>query len=600
MPTERREGAAEPFDSTRTLGFFFGLCFGPVVATIKVCRSSRTARLRDRPQPLCGKAARNNAAVLSLGRREQALVEAGIALSSELSLEALLRRLVTLACELTGARYAALGVIDESGERLESFTTHGVGPEVHEAIGREPRGEGILGVLIREVKPLRLHDLSADPRSVGFPPGHPEMRTFLGVPVKLRDVAYGNLYLTEKEGGADFTDEDERALMLLAAQAAVAIENARLYESVTRWTRQLESINDLMTAIAGEIDLAPMLELVVVRLRELLDASLVAVVRVTGDDLRIEAATDPTVVGARLGPDSLSAKVIERGRSEVSRLSAAAESGSEIALGIDGEAALLVPLVARRKVLGLVLAVRAVGNELAFDDDDLALAESFARRAAIAVELSERVARDALRGIVRAQEQERRRLARELHDETGGALTSILLGLRAVEDAPDAESQALAVADLRELVVTTLQDVRRLAVQLRPKALDDFGLVAALERLAQGVREGSGLDLDVESRLGGERLPGEVETAVYRIVQEALTNILKHADAGHVSIVLTRKNGRVSVLIEDDGRGFDPAAVRGDFLGLAGMRERVGLLDGTLVVESAPGRGTTLVVSVPA
>jgi len=178
------------------------------------------------------------------------LVEAGIALSSELSLEALLQRLVETAAELTGARYAALGVIDSSGRELERFVIHGVDPETHAAIGDLPRGRGILGVLIREARPLRLHSIADDPRSVGFPPHHPPMTTFLGVPVLLRGIAYGNLYLTEKEGGADFTDEDEELVTLLASQAAVAIENARLYESSRAWAL---AVRALVHAQRGEV-----------------------------------------------------------------------------------------------------------------------------------------------------------------------------------------------------------------------------------------------------------------------------------------------------------------------------------------------------------
>ncbi len=165
--------------------------------------------------------------------RLRALFEAGLAVSSELSLEALLRRLVEAAAELTGARYAALGVIDASGSELEQFVTHGIDDGLRAEIGSPPRGRGILGVLIREAQPLRLHDLAEDPRSVGFPPGHPPMRSFLGVPIMLRGVAYGNLYLTEKQSGEDFTDEDEELVRLLAGQAAVAVENARLYEAST-------------------------------------------------------------------------------------------------------------------------------------------------------------------------------------------------------------------------------------------------------------------------------------------------------------------------------------------------------------------------------
>ena len=194
--------------------------------------------------------------------RLRVLVDAGIALSSELSLDALLQRLTETAASLTGARYAALGVIDMSGQGLERFVTTGVDDETHAAIGDLPRGRGLLGVLIREAETLRLHDIADDPRSVGFPRHHPPMRTFLGVPILLRGVAYGNLYLTEKAGGGDFTDEDEELTQLLAAQAAVAIENARLYESSTRWLRQLESLNEIGTALASEIELEPLLALV--------------------------------------------------------------------------------------------------------------------------------------------------------------------------------------------------------------------------------------------------------------------------------------------------------------------------------------------------
>jgi len=175
--------------------------------------------------------------------RLRALFESSVALTSELSLDALLQKLVETAASLTGARYAALGVIDESGNALERFVTTGIGSDAQEAIGELPHGRGILGVLIREARPLRLHDLTKDPRSVGFPSNHPPMKSFLGVPIMLRGVAFGNLYLTEKQSGDDFDEHDEELVSLLASQAAVAVENARLYESATRWSRQLESLH---------------------------------------------------------------------------------------------------------------------------------------------------------------------------------------------------------------------------------------------------------------------------------------------------------------------------------------------------------------------
>src|SRR5918912_385955 len=223
------------------------------------------------------------------GERLRTLLETGIAITSELSLDAVLERIVEAAAQLTGARYAALGVIDRAGTGLERFVTIGIDDETRTTIGDPPHGRGILGVLIRDAQPLRLHDLAEDPRSVGFPPGHPPMHSFLGVPVLLRGVAYGNLYLTEKDGG-DFTDEDQELVTLLAAQAAVAVENARLYEAATEWSHQLESLNEVGAALVGELELERLLDLVAARLRELIGARVVAIALPAGEALRVAAA----------------------------------------------------------------------------------------------------------------------------------------------------------------------------------------------------------------------------------------------------------------------------------------------------------------------
>ncbi|HEX6699769.1 MAG TPA: GAF domain-containing sensor histidine kinase [Gaiellaceae bacterium] len=537
--------------------------------------------------------------------RLRALLDAVAGLNSELSLDALLQRVVEVVGELTGARYVALGVIDASGSTLERFVTTGVDEETREAIGDLPRGRGILGVLIRDATPLRLHDIAEDPRSVGFPPGHPPMRTFLGVPILLRGVAYGNLYLTEKAGGEDFSEEDEELVTLLAGQAAVAVENARLYEAATGWSRQLESLIEVGNALATETELDRLLDLVARRLRELLEARLVTVLLPSGpDDLRFAAAAGEGPEGlvgetlARAG--SKSGLVLERRRSErVDSVLEDREVNREVTRRLAARTGLWVPLLVRDRAIGVIGVYDKLGPDPRFSDSDLRLAETFASRAAVAVDLSERVARNALRRVVAAQELERQRLARELHDETGQALTSVLLGLRAVEEKARDEQLRGAVSEVRELVVATLQDVRRLAVELRPKALDDFGLVAALERLTQTFSEQSGIAVEFEAALGHERLPAEVETALYRIVQESLTNVVKHAQARHVSILLTRRAGAAAAVIEDDGRGFEQEAVRDGGFGLEGMRERVQLLDGRLEVETSPGAGTTLVAEVP-
>ncbi len=535
--------------------------------------------------------------------RFRILVDAGIALSSELSLDALLQRIVETAAELTGARYGALGVTDKQGQALERFFTTGIDAATRAAIGDEPRGRGILGVLIREARPLRLRDLADDPRSVGFPPHHPSMKAFLGVPIMLRGVPFGNLYLTEKPGGEEFTEEDEDLTQLLAAQAAVAIENAHLYESSTRWLRQLESLNEIGAALASEIELEPLLALIARHLRELVDARLVLIALPDGDVLRITAADGDRshgVVGTQLAfGGSKAGRVLERGRSErVDSVLEDPEIDQHVARLLGVHSALFVPLIARRRQIGVFIAHDKAGSDTSFTDDDLRLAETLATRAAVAVDLSERVSRDAVRRVVDAQEQERSRLARELHDETGQALTSILLGLKPLEQSAESDETRAAVDAVRELVVSTLQDVRRLAVELRPAALDDFGLVPAVQRLAETFREQSGLQVDFEAQLGDERLPAEVETAIYRVAQEALTNIVKHAGAERVSILLRRKGGTVVAVVEDDGSGFELGGRRVDALGLAGMRERMTLVGGTLQIESTVGGGTTVVAEV--
>ena len=534
--------------------------------------------------------------------RLRRLVEAGIALTSELSLEALLQRLVDVAAELTDARYAALGVIDPAGRGLEGFYTTGVDVETKEAIGELPRGRGLLGVLIREATTLRLHDIADDPRSVGFPLNHPSMRTFLGVPIVLRGVAYGNLYLTEKAGGQDFTSEDEELTQLLAAQAAVAIENARLYESSTRWLRQLEGLNEIGAALASEVELEPLLDLVARRMRELVGARIVLIALPDARGslaVRAAAGRDDLVGIAIEQSASKVGRVLERGHTErVDAMVDDPEVDQRVARELGVTSAMYLPLTVRGAPIGVVVVHDKLGTDARFDESDVRLAESLVSRAAIAVDLSERVSRDALRRAVDAQELERARLARELHDETGQALTSILLGLKHLDDVVETDEAREATASIRELVAATLQDVRRLAVELRPSALDDFGLVPAVERLASNLSEQSDLVVDLEARLGDRRLPPEAETALYRIVQEGLTNVVKHAAAHRVSITLVRKEAAAVVVIEDDGQGFDLEAVRAGALGFTGMRERVELVGGRLTVETSPGAGTTVVAEV--
>ncbi|MDP9259303.1 MAG: GAF domain-containing protein [Actinomycetota bacterium] len=502
--------------------------------------------------------------------RLRALVGAGIALSSALSLDDLLRRLVESAATLTGARSATLAVIDGGGHGLKRIT-YGT--------------DGEVGQIEHER------------------PGHPAGSCIV-VSVMLRGVAYGNLVLKEKGSGGDFDMEDEDVVGLLAAQAAVAIENARLLEESRRWSDQLEALNEVGNALATEIELPRLLDLTARRLRELIDARLIAIALPRTDGtLTIEAADGERaeeILGLQLErAGSKSGRVLERRRSErVDSLLDDPEVDYGLGRPMGARTGLYVPLIARDRAIGVIVAHDKSGGDPRFTQDDQRLAETVASRAAAAVDQSRRVAGKALRQVVETQELERRRLARELHDQTGQELISVLLGLKAVEDALDPETRARALKTVREQVVDTLHDVRRLAVELRPKALDDFGLAPALERLAHTFADQTSLKLELESQLGKERLPEEIETALYRIVQEALTNIATHAHARNVSIVLRQAEGAVTAVIEDDGRGFDLTAA-GNGTGLDGMRERLALIGGRLKIEARPGAGATLVAVVP-
>ncbi len=511
------------------------------------------------------------------GDRLRALVEAGIELNSELSLEGVLERTVASAAALTGARRALLVVAARPGGEPEREVSFGVdaGANAAEERLRLPQGAGSVSE-----------------------------------PIVIRGTEFGRVHVASKRNAQFFTVEDEALLRALAAQAAVAIENAQLFEAEARWSAQLESLNEVGNALVREHDLGRLLELICQHLRELLRARLVAIGLPAGDasgndEIRFAAADGEgageilemrvPVAGSRLG------SALGRRRSERVESPGEIELKTELAAGRIGvRAALWVPLLVRERAIGVILVADRLGEDPRFTDEDVRLAEVFAARAAVAVEMSERVARDSLRRVVAAQELERRRLSRELHDETAQTLTSVLLGLQAIAEAP-ASPQAMAeTARLQEIVKQALQDVRRLAVELRPKALDDFGLMAALKRLGSGFSEQTGIRVDVESYLGEARLPSEVETALYRIVQESLTNVVKHAGASSVSVLVTQKDGSVIAVIEDDGRGFDAKAARPRAgLGLVGMEERVALLNGSLRIESSEGAGTTIVAEVP-
>jgi signal transduction histidine kinase len=405
--------------------------------------------------------ARTLAAVGSLGLRlvsaksarpsEDRLVEAGMVLSAELHLDDVLNRLVATAREVLDARYAALGVLDAERTTLANFVTSGIDDAEREAIGDIPTGRGLLGLLISDSRPVRVDSIRDDPRASGFPPNHPSMTTFLGVPIRVGTDVFGNLYVTDKIGGP-FTAADELVALTLAAQAAVAIGNAQRY---------------------GE------------------------------------------------------------------------------------------------KERAVLIAARA----------------------------RERAAEDGLRRAIEAQEAERARIARELHDEAGQELTALALHLRALDDEVTSPEGIARLDVVRQALAQTSTNLRELAVELRPSGLREHGLASAIQRQAARLHETSGILVDVAVGAIPSDLPEAVEIGLFRVVQEALTNVVRHSGAANASVIANRRGGRLRVVVEDDGRGFDPSAPS-ERLGLAGIRERVVLLGGSLRIDSDIDGGTTVIVEL--
>jgi signal transduction histidine kinase len=539
------------------------------------------------------------------------LLEVGRALVAELDYEAVLQRILEEALKITGACYAALGVLGPDRSELERFITAGFDHEATlRAIGSLPRGRGVLGVLIEDPRPLRLADVSQHPQSYGFPPGHPTMVSFLGVPIVIRGEAWGNLYLTEKQGASEFSEEDEEAAILLAQLAATAIENARLFETsetrreeLERAVRSLEAARDITHAIGGETDLREVLELIAKRGRALVEAESLLIMLREGNELVVVASAGNTADarGRRMPISaSTSGQVLERGSSErVADVSTRLRI-SPAELGVpDAHAALLVPMLHRGVGVGVLAAFDRRHPDRAFSGGDEELLRTFAQAAANAVAIKRSVEAERLRSAVAAADQERGRWARELHDETLQALGAlrVLLASAVRRGDPETGAQAMrqAITDIEEEIA----NLRALITDLRPSLLDDLGLLPAIEALLDRRRE-DGLQIEAELALpepGATGRDPELETTIYRLVQEALTNVVKHAQASRARVSVRLTNGDVVIEVSDDGTGFDLAATSRGF-GLAGMRERAYLAGGTLELQSDSG-GTRVHARLP-
>jgi signal transduction histidine kinase len=537
-------------------------------------------------------------------RRLRELAAANVAVGSEASLEDILQKTADVAARLVNARYAALGVLDRTGAHLERLITSGMDEATRARIGELPSDHGILRVLLREARPVRVADVTKDQHFFGFPPAHPQMRSFLGVPIFVRGVVYGDLYLAEKEGG-EFTEGDEEILTLLAAQTGLTIEKVQIHEGATHWIRQLEALDELTGSVLEERDLARLLELVAHRLRDLVGARGVLIsLPASSGGLRVVVAEGEglaDLVGYEVPSESRHARTFTRGKSErIDSLLADPEVDQVLAGRVGAVAALFVPLIFHDRAIGIIYAFNKDGPDVRFTDDDVRLAEALGTRAALAIHLSERVARETVDAILEAQEAERSRIARELHDETGSALTSVLLGLAAIDAAATLPEARQASAALRSKARSALENVGRLAFAIRPPALDEFGLAPALKDLSGRLEEQGGPKVELEIDLpAGARLPSKLETTIFRITQEALTNVVKHAEATTARVAIAYRERSVVLTVEDDGRGFSEGRQADGGFGLVGMRERVASVNGALHIESKSGAGTRLAVELP-
>jgi signal transduction histidine kinase len=544
------------------------------------------------------------------------LLDVGRTLVAELDVEVLLRRILETARELTGARYAALGILDDRKAELERFVFLGIDDETRRVIGPLPRGGGVLGELIRDPQPLRLEDVAMHPRSYGFPPGHPPMRTFLGVPVVIREEVYGNLYLTDKADGDEFDERDEEATIVLAEWAAIAIGNARLYQDAAerraeleRVVQGLEATATVARAVGYETDLDRVLELIVKRGRALVNAQSLLVLLQQDGELRVAAVAGQMtgdVVGTRLSLEgTLPGTVAESGEPErVARLADRVGHGLD-ALARPDDAALVCPLGFRGRARGVLVALDSLSSQRAFAPEQETLLASFGASAAIAIATAQSVEAERLKDSVRASESERRRWARELHDETLQELGALKVALQAAHSTGRAEAYQRAVETSLEQLELSITSLQSLITELRPASLDELGVQPALEALARrtsarfGVAVDTRFDLDFEAGRRPTRLTEDVESTAYRLVQEAITNAVKHSGAEMIAVEVVERNGGVNITVRDEGNGFNPDGPTAGF-GLLGMRERVELVDGRVLIDSAPGGGTTVRAELPA
>jgi len=536
--------------------------------------------------------------VMSTQGRLRGLLHANQMIVGNLTLPVVLRRIVEAARELVGANFAALGVIAPDGH-LAEFVHAGMDAEMVTRIGHLPQGKGLLGAVIDDPQPIRLRDISSDPRSSGFPPWHPLMGSFLGVPIKVRDDVFGNLYLTHSAHG-EFSAEDEELAKALAASAGVAIDNARLYEAARarqEWLRATAAITrELLAADPGRP-----LWLIAERSREIAVADVVTVVLPTADgalDLRVDVAVGEgaeELLGLRLPVDgTMSGEVFTAG--EPLRLAAPGEQpGLAFRVGgdLDIGPILVLPLVGSVRVHGVLTVARLSGRP-AFSAEDLDMAAGFANQAAVAVELAEARAEQHRAAML----DERERIAADLHDHVIQSLFAAGLNLQAVaarlDPGPSTDRILTTISGLDD----TIRQIRTSIFRLHQgTSASGVGLRSRVMSAIADVTPALGFEPAIRfSGLVEDTLPQGVADDIVAVLHEALSNVARHARAGRAEVDIAAAADRLTVEVIDDGAGMPPTQRRS---GLANLRRRAERHGGTLSLLPVDPTGTRICWSVP-
>jgi signal transduction histidine kinase len=538
------------------------------------------------------------AAVVKTRDRMHALLEAVVAVGSNLELEVVLRQIVEAAVTLVNAKYGALGVIGEGG-RLAEFVPVGLDEDEIARIHHWPEGRGVLGELITNPEPLRLPDMSAHPRSFGFPEGHPPMKTFLGAPVRIRDEVFGNLYLTEKEGGAQFDDEDEAVLVALGAAAGVAIGNARLYEEARRQQRWLRASSDVTQRLLSGASTDDVLAAVTAQALEIsgADLAVLALPAGNGTQLVFEHAAgegaDEAVGMVLPVASSVSGTVLSTGKPLILEdfsgdQRVAAEAREHLGLG----PAAVVPLGAPGNVRGSLTAGRRRGS-MPLPPPAVEMLISFAAQAGVGLELARR--REDVQRL--AVFEDRDRIARDLHDLVIQRLYATGMSLESVSARLGDSDNGQRISSAVDALDETIREIRSAIFSLHSRPADDeASLRARILEVIEGATVALGFAPEV--RMSGrmdDGIPADVGDHLLGALREALSNAARHAQASKVEVTV-EAGPELILVVRDDGTGIKNSGRRS---GLANLADRASLLGGTMRIEPADGGGTKLEWRVP-